>query len=407
MHVADDPRPSRAILLAIDSLHPRSGGPPVVAVWSALALAQRGHRVTILALAGPEDQAAVRVAWPELDARGVTVVYEVASGLRRAVLGSARRNRMRALVEAADVVHIHAVWEPALLALGRMARAAGVPYLVSVHGVFDRRAMERVKAKFVKKRVAMHLLGIYGFLDNASGVVFGSRAEAAESWMPSKRMRVAYVPNGAPAQLGRLEPTAAELERLQRVAPAQATWSRTLLCRSRIHPEKGIDLLIAAFDRVAADFPGTGLLIAGLRQDEPYEARLRDAIASSPARDRFVLTTELTGPASQFLYRVCDLFVMPSLAEGFSMALIEGLANARPLLITRYCHFPELEEAGAGLTVEPTVEALAVGLARLLALGVEEWRAMGLAARRLFEENYTWDHIAARLEAEYNAAIRQ
>lgn len=393
------------ILLAIDGMHPRGGGPPVVAVGSALALANRGHRVTIFTTAEVGDEEVVRRTWPALQDHGIALVFDVAEGHRRLLVERARQVRFERLVRAADVVHIHAVWNPVLLAVARIARRLRVPYFVSVHGVFDYRAMNRIKSKFVKKRVAMHLLGIYGFLDRAAGVVFGSEAEAAESWMPSRRMRPVFVPNGAARELGLAEPGIVDRARLADAAPAQPGWSRTLLCRSRIHPEKGMNLLIAAFDQVAAGFPNVGLLIAGLRQDEAHERQLRTAIAESAARERMVLTTELTGPASQFLYRASDLFVMPSLAEGFSMALVEGLANACPLLITRYCHMPVVERAGAGLVVEPTVEGLADGLRRLLSLDDAELARMGQAARQLFEDEYTWDHVGVQLEREYQAAV--
>ncbi|NJC34178.1 glycosyltransferase involved in cell wall biosynthesis [Sphingomonas jejuensis] len=393
------------ILLAIDGMHPRGGGPPVVVVGSAVALAKRGHRVTILTTANPEDEAVVRHTWPALDEHGIALVFDVDERASPLAVGKARRAVFERLVRAADVVHIHAVWHPMLIALGRIARDIGVPYFVSVHGVFDRRAMQRVKSKLLKKRAAMHLLGIYGFLDHAAGVVFGSEAEAAESWIPSPRMRQIFVPNGAPDDLGLAELDRADRARLFEAAPAQRGWTRTLLCRSRIHPEKGIDLLLAAFDRVAPDFPDAGLLIAGLRQNEAYEGKLRTSIAASPIRERMIITTELTGPSSQFLYRACDLFVMPSLAEGFSMSLIEGLANARPLLITRYCHMPVVADAGAGMVVEPTIAGLADGLRWFLRQDREAWERMGIAARQLFAENYTWDHVARRLEREYDASV--
>ena len=369
---------------------------------SAIALANRGHRVTILSTAIEGDEEVVRRTWPALDESGVELAFVPAgAGM---MPGKARRLIFERLVRAADAVHIHTVWDPLLLALGRIAYAHRVPYFVSVHGVFDRRAMKRIKTKYVKKRIAMHVLRIRSFLDRAAGVVFGSEAEAAESWIPSRRMRSIFVPNGAPAGLGLAEPTTADFARLAEIAPAQPTWTRTLLCRSRLHPEKGVDLLIEAFDRVAPEFPGVGLLIAGLQQDSTYQAQIHRAVADSEVANRMVLTTELTGPSSQFLYRACDLFVMPSLAEGFSMALIEGLANARPLLITRYCHMPQVAQAGAGLVVEPLVVAIADGLRRLLAADDTQWAEMGKAARALFADRFTWDHVAAELERHYSDA---
>lgn len=393
-----------SILLVVDGMHPKSGGPPAVVVGSAVALAKRGHRVVILSTAAPGDEAVVRDTWSVLSESNIRLVFCAEEGARGLLLGSPQRALFEGLVREADVIHLHGIWRPAMLIVGRLAHKLGTPYFASVHGIFDRRAMKRVKHKFLKKRLAMHLFRIYDFLDQAAGVVFGSEAEAAQSWMPSSRMRVIFIPNGAPGSLGQAEPTPSELARLHAAAPKVKTWRRTLLCRSRIHPEKGIDLLVAAFGEVARTYPDSGLLIAGMRQDEAYERRIAGMIAKNPAGDRLQMTTELTGPSSQFLYRACDAFLMPSIAEGFSMALIEGLASGRPLLITKYCHMPIVMEAGAGLVVDPTAPAIAEGLHRLLKQDDAAWAEMGLNARRLFVENYTWDHVAEQLDAEYARA---
>lgn len=71
------------ILLAIDGMHPRGGGPPVVAVGSALALANRGHRVTIFTTAEVGDEEVVRRTWPALQDHGIALVFDVAEGHRR------------------------------------------------------------------------------------------------------------------------------------------------------------------------------------------------------------------------------------------------------------------------------------------------------------------------------------
>lgn len=395
------------ILLVIDGMHPRSGGPPAVVAGSAIALSARGHEVTVLSTLVPGDEQLVRDTWAGMLEAGVTLQFCAPEGLRGMMGRSPQSGLIRDAVAAADVVHLHGVWNPVAVVAGRAAQRQGVPYFISVHGVFDRRAMERIKSKFIKKRLAIVLFNLKGFLDGAAGVIFGSWTEAEQSWLPSRTMRLIYVPNGADLALGTAEPTDQQLALLHSVAPAMKGWQRTVLCRSRIHEEKGIDMLVAAFNRLAPSFPGTGLLIAGMQQDLAYESRIASAIAAGPVADRIVLTTQLTGPASQFLYRATDLFVMPSIAEGFSMALIEALANARPMLITRYCHMPVVAEVGAGVVVDPDVDAITEGLRALLALDDHALAQMGAAARKLFAENFTWDHIAAQLEAEYAAAAWQ
>lgn len=391
------------LLLVIDGMHPRHGGPPAVVAGSAVALRQRGHEVKVLTTMLPGDEAVVNQTWASLTAAGVEMVFCAPAGLKALLAGPADGALIRRMVEWADVVHLHGIWNPILLIAGRVARAARRPYLVSVHGVLDFRALRRIRSKWLKKRAAIALFNIRGFLAHAAAVVFGSPSEAGQSWMPTRAMRTVFIPNGS-WQVGTEAPDPLMLAKLAQVAPNLGRWAPSLLCYSRVHEEKGMARLVEAFDRVAGEFPDAGLLLAGLKQDAAYQAKVEQAIARSAERQRMVFTTELTGPKSQFLYGVCDIYVLPSIAEGFSMALTQALAHGKPMLITRFCHMPEVAEAGAGLVVEPTVDGLTQGLQQLLALPQAELAAMGRRARALFDDNFTWERVAVKLEAEYARA---
>jgi glycosyltransferase involved in cell wall biosynthesis len=87
------------------------------------------------------------------------------------------------------------------------------------------------------------------------------------------------------------------------------------------------------------------------------------------------------------------------------MSVVEGLANGKPMLITRYCHMPEVESHGAGIITDPNVDAIAVGLRKLLSLPDDQWHAMGTKGRNLFLEKYTWDKVAEKLDHDYTASL--
>lgn len=392
------------ILMVSNGMHPRHGGPPAVIAGSARALRHRGHKVTVLSTERPTDEAEVLATWQPMLDDGVRLVFCRPAGLATWFGRYPDTAVIEREVAGADAVHLHCLWDAVLVMAGRVARRAGVPYFVSVHGVLDHRAMRRIRSKWLKKRLAITLFGIRRFLREAAGVIFGSEAEARQSWLPESAMRLAFIPNGARANLAANRPSEADEARLSAVAPAFATWRPSLLCRSRIHEEKGLDMLVEAFGRVARTFPYTGLLIAGMEQDRVYQAKVESLIAGSPARDRIVLTTALTGPASQFLYQACDIFLLPSIAEGFSMALTEALANGRPVMITEYCHMPVVAEVGAGIVVAASVDGIEAGLRQMLALSQDKREAMGRKARALFAADYTWERVSEQLEAAYEGS---
>lgn len=391
------------IVLVIEDMHPRTGGPPVVVAGSAVALAKKGHKVTILTVVRFADEDEVMERWKDLSVQGVDLRFVRKMGFSSLFRGIDHRSLIAKVIKDCDVVHIHGVWTPLAIFATRTSRKFRKPYFVSVHGVFDKRAMTRVRRKWLKKRLAIEILGLRGLLEDANGVIFGSASEASESWMPSSKLSLMFIPNGLDFNVGISPVTSDQAKLLASEVPSLGKWKRTILCRSRIHEEKGIDLLIQAFHRIADEFPDCGLLIAGLQQDARYQIYLENLIVNGPAEERIFLTTRLTGPDTSFVYKIADIFVMPSLAEGFSMGLVEGLAYARPMLVTRYCHMPSVQNVGAGLVVEPLTGSLANAL-RLMLNPSSDLAAMGGASRKLFEEQYTWDRIATTLELAYSAA---
>jgi glycosyltransferase involved in cell wall biosynthesis len=78
-----------------------------------------------------------------------------------------------------------------------------------------------------------------------------------------------------------------------------------------------------------------------------------------------------------------------------------------PVILSPGCNLPEAAQAGAGVIVEPEVEALVAALRDLLP-DVERRAAMSAAARQLARERFTWEAAAEGLERVYQEiAVRR
>ena len=103
-------------------------------------------------------------------------------------------------------------------------------------------------------------------------------------------------------------------------------------------------------------------------------------------------------PADMPLYDVADLFVLPSLVEGYGMAYTEALARGLPVLGTHAGAIPETVPEDAGLLVEPgSATALAEALERLIS-DVHLRRKLAVGARSARERLPTWNDSASRFE---------
>lgn len=164
----------------------------------------------------------------------------------------------------------------------------------------------------------------------------------------------------------------------------------------RIHPKKGLDILIPAWGELAKAFPDWELAIVG-PDEGGYLATVKEMIRDSGAADSIQVFGSVRGSRKVAAFRSSDLFVLSSYSEGFPVAIVEAAAHRLPCVITTECNFPELSEAGGGWESLPTRESFAASLRESLGASHDELVQRGAIGRMLVEAEYTWPVIARRM----------
>jgi glycosyltransferase involved in cell wall biosynthesis len=298
------------------------------------------------------DAADVPAAWRVPGAIGVPKVLEVDPPRGRLGLwGRAAKSQFVAAVRGADVLHLHGVWEPTNVQAGAAARAANVPYLISAHGMLDDWSMAQRR---LKKRAYLALVGNRLFR-GAAAVHFTAQGELDQG--------AKWVPPGKGVVLPLIVDLSAFAE-LPGPGRARDTFSGlcagrpTLLFLSRLHPKKGVELLIEAGGLLARSGRAYQILIAG-PGDEGYVDRLRGLVDHCGMSGQVDFLGMVRGADKLSLIQAADAFVLPTSQENFGLVLIEALACRARVVTTRGVDiWRELQEAGATI-VEPSAEALA------------------------------------------------
>lgn len=172
-----------------------------------------------------------------------------------------------------------------------------------------------------------------------------------------------------------------------------------LLFVGRLVPQKAIHLLIEAYEQLAPEMP---LVIVGdAEKNASYAASLR-----KHATPHIRFLGYRYGAELDTLYRQAYLYVHPSIHEGIALTLLEAMAHGSAVLAS---DIPEnLEGMGAcGMTFRSgDADDLATKLALLIAQPelVEAQRRVNAA---YIAAQYSWDGVADRLEAIYQALIDQ
>jgi glycosyltransferase involved in cell wall biosynthesis len=294
-----------------------------------------------------------------------------------------------------ELIHSHGIWTYLSAASLSLHRRDGVPMMISLHGMLDSWALGFSR---FRKWIVTRL-----FQDaqlRAAAVLHAlTVAEALSIRSYGLTNPIVVIPNGVdlPGVVADRPPW----------TPATGERKYTLLFLGRIHPKKGLDVLLDAwadFARPTASGRHWRLVVAGW-DEIGHEKALRDRVAGSELRQSVEFIGPVFGPRKSAAFAGADAFVLPSHSEGLPMSVLEAWSHGKPVVISTACNLPSGGEAGAAIDVEPTREAVASGLSRLAALSEDGRRAMGEAGRRLVKDRFNWENVSREMASVYQAVI--
>lgn len=371
-------RPFR-VLLVSHYYPPHLGGVENVVRHEAVRLAAGGADVTVLTSGERSEdryEDGVRVvrvaAWNGAERAGVPFPV-----LSPTVLGTALR-----LARWADVVHVHDCLYLTSWAAGLAAALTGTPHLLTQHVAMVQhpsalvRGVQRVVYAVAGRALLSRARQVFTL--NASVAAFVLRHGARPD-------RTTHLANGVDTELFR--PAASAEERtLARKRFGLPEGRPLVLFAGRLVPKKGYDLLLAVHDPTA----GYDLVFAGDGDSA--------ALAGRPGVHHLGAL-----PPEQLaeLYRACDVFALPSTAEGFPLTVQEAMASGLPVLTT---DDPGYAPYGLDRTLVRLVEREPAALKAALTELTADQELLDRMARYSYEyatAAFSWEEHAASLLRSY------
>ena len=275
----------------------------------------------------------------------------------------------------APLVHVHlssraSFWRKAVVCL--LARLAGRPYLLHVHGSEFAQFYEECSPR--GRRVVRRVLA------RADLVLALSEAWRVTLHDISPQARLDVLMNAVP---------------LPPLEPARASPQPTLLFLGEIARHKGVLQLAHSFAQVTRQFPQLELVYGGTGN---ALKEVRDLTAQLELGDRVRFTGWLEAERKCAAFAGATIFVLPSHVEGMPMALLEAMSWGLPTIATAVGGVPEIiTHEVNGLLIPPgDTTALAAAIARLMSDAPLRQR-LGVAARATVAERFSLDTAVRRL----------
>jgi len=377
------PSDSSGIVVHISGgLGPDSGGARSTIPWSVDALRSRGVDARLVSVSSQHDELPAQLK------KRLSFKRIASLPTWREILLPELHQELERATEDADILHVHGLWSPLLLAACAIGRRRRMPVILSPMGMVSSHALAQSRWK---KLIFSWLLQNRA-LSHVSCIHVTSSAEFRDSKQYFGDVPVALIPHGVEL------PVAGE-GRINRLPKAEA--GRTILFLGRVSPIKNIAALIEAWARVEPAYPSAVLRIVG-PQDKDYATSLVK-LAEHFELKRIFFEPPVDDEGRFAAFGQADVVVLPSHSESFGMSVAEALAFGRPVIVSDNTPWANLvDQARCGWTAKGSPEDLAKAIAAALEKPKDELRDMGQAAQQFIEElDLTWVRNASQLQEVY------
>ncbi len=282
----------------------------------------------------------------------------------------------RILAYQPDVIHVHGIWYAAPWAALALAKKHQIPVIVSTHGMWENWLWEeqgwlkRLKYKVYFDCVLRDLMWVTANMHAITPV----EKTSIRRLLPENPVTI--IPNAI--RVGELPPLGRPLQ-------------KTILFLGRIHPKKGVELLIRAFHQ--ADLPREWqILIVGPEQVPAYAQMLKEEVVRLGLAERVRFAGAVFGEEKLELLRNAWVLVTPSYSEAIAMVNLEAGAAGLPSITTHPTGLADWEQGG-GMLISPNVDELAVKLREAVGWSLAERMRRGEQSHRLVLERYSWEAV--------------
>lgn len=280
--------------------------------------------------------------------------------------------------EKPDIVHINGIWSPQNWGFQKAAQELKIKVVMSPHGMLESWILQHNP---LKKKIALFL-----FQNNAIKKADHIHATAQMEKDSVRKLSfdnpISIIPNGI------------DLSELKRGKEQYGTQKMVFL--SRIHPKKGIEILLEAWSN--CDTKGWTLEIAG-SGDTAYIATL---IQSAQTLKNVHFVGAKYGEDKWNFLRSADVMVLPTHSENFGIVVAEALAVGVPVITTTGTPWQDLENYNCGWWIDLSVVNLKSVLLKVFNTPAATLEKMGKNGKNLVQEKYDIKAIGKKMVQLYN-----
>lgn len=277
--------------------------------------------------------------------------------------------------------HCHGLWGSHSFISIFVAILFRQPIIISPHGMLDKWALSKSRAK---KKVAIK---VYKLLFFCKKIVFHALTEQERIDIVEifgDKIQIVVIPNGVDIP--------------KRVSPKNMYEKVQVLFLARLHEKKGIDLLLEAwrlFSKKKDLESNIYLTVAGWG-DKLIEEQLYNY-----EENNFKYVGSVFGNEKEKLFNESHYLILPSFSEGLPMSILESWSYGLPTIMTEFCNLPLGFSSNCAIFIEPNTNSMLSALESIEKMDSDMYTKMSHNAISLVKSKYSWESICMSHNKNY------
>jgi len=366
----------------------KTGGLAVAVRGMSKAFVERGHSVSIYTTDELEDEKGKKIE----ECNGYKIYRFPSNNFFISSYSPQLKNKLLDEISNFDIIHIHGLWVYTTYISAKICQRLNRPYIITPHGMLDLWSFHQ---GYIKKVVYAAFIERKN-INKAKIVHFTTEKEKVRSSHFGIKAFQAVAPLGVDLK----EFISDEKQQSIKSIVPELYGKRFILFFSRMHPKKGLELLIKAFSKLSVEFSDLRLVIMG-PGEAGYINNIKHQLKKYSIFDKTYILGAISGTKRFEIVKNAEFVCLPSKQENFGLVLLESLACKIPVIAGSHIDLSEdIKKNGAGLIVDYNVDSIYNSCKELL-LNRKLRDDMAENGRKWVIANYEWANTIERLEKFY------
>jgi len=291
---------------------------------------------------------------------------------------------LKKATKSGDIIHTHGAWRmPHIYSLD-IKKDKKIKIINSPKGSFSKEALKISKFKKTFFNIFSRQSEL---LSSCSAFHATSVKEKNEIRALGFKQPIAIIPEGI------------DIPKSKKIDFSNKT--NKFLYLGRIHPIKGLDLLIKTWSRIESENQKCTLEICGYYDDPNYFHSLKSLIQKLGLKTIF-FSDSVYGENKTKKYLSNDIFILPSKSENFALVVAEAMSHELPVITSDKTPWEIVKKNNYGWVISLNQDSIYSAISTANRLPKDQLKNMGIMGKKYIKENLDWNVLSNDYLTFYN-----